>query len=73
MLKRIYSIFFVGTLMVFTPAFSAQNVSNIKKIIKKDGKIIVVIKEDGKEKEVVLDKDALSKITSTTKKKSKKC
>ncbi len=72
MLKRIYSILFVGTLMAFTPAYSAQSVSNIKQIIKKDGKIIVIIKENGKEKEVVLDQDALKKITSKNTKKGKK-
>ncbi len=75
MLKRIYSVLFIGTLMAFTPANSAQNVSNIQKIIKKDGKVIVIIKENGKEKELILDKDALSKITSskkTNKKNTKK-
>ena len=72
MLKRIYSVLFVGTLMAFAPAYSAQNVSNIKQIIKKDGKIIVILKENGKEKRVVLDQDALDKITSKTTKKSGK-
>jgi LysM repeat protein len=71
MLKRIYSILFVGTLMAFTPAYSAQNVSNIKQIIKKDGKIIVILKENGKEKRVILDQDALSKITAKNQKSKK--
>jgi len=72
MLKRIYSIFVVGTLMVFTPAYSTQSVSNIKKIIKKDGKIIVIIRENGKEKKLILNDKELKKITSKKDKKDKK-
>ncbi len=72
MFKRIYSILFIGTLMTFTQSYGAQSVSNIKQIIKKDGKIVVIVKENGKEKEVVLDQDALKKITSKTNKKGNK-
>ncbi len=69
MFKRIYSLLFVGTLMIFTPAHSApSSASNIKKIVKKDGKIIVIVRENGVDKEIVIDQKSLDKINKDKKK-----
>ncbi len=75
MFKRICSILFAGTLVTLAPAYSAPNsVSNVKKIVKKNGKIYVIIRENGKDKELILSEKDINKINSgkNSKKSSKK-
>jgi len=73
MFKRIYLVLVSGALLFAAPS-TTPNSSNIKKIIKSKDKIVVIIRENGKDKRVVLDSKALAKITasSKSKKKSKK-
>jgi len=69
MLKRIYTLLFSSALIALQSVYAAPNsVSNIKKIIKKDGKVIVIVRENGKDKEIILDQNMLNKITSNKKK-----
>ncbi len=71
MFKRIYTVLVSSVLLTFQSLYAApSSASNIKKIIKKDGKVIVIVRENGKDKEIVLDQSMLNKITS--KKDSKK-
>jgi len=73
MLKRIYTILITGTLLSIQSSFAApQTATNIKKIIQKKDKIIVIIHENGKDKEITLSKDALKSITQKQKKKLSK-
>jgi len=77
MFKRIYLVLVSGALLFAAPS-TTHNSSNIKKIIKSKDKVVVIIRENGKDKRVVLDSKTLAKMTAdskakkTTKKKSKK-
>jgi len=69
MLKRIYTILFTGTLLSMQPIFAApQKSTNIKKIIQKKDKIIVIIHENGKDRELTLTRDALNLLLKKNKK-----
>ena len=69
MLKRIYTILFTGTLLSMQPIFAApQKSTNIKKIIQKKDKIIVIIHENGKDRELTLTRDALNMLLKKNKK-----
>jgi len=70
MFKRIYLILISGAMLAAAP--SSHNSSNIKKIIKENGKVVVIIRENGKDKRVVLDAKDIAKMSSTSKKKSSK-
>ncbi|HHH20934.1 MAG TPA: LysM peptidoglycan-binding domain-containing protein [Nitratifractor sp.] len=74
MLKRIYTLLISGTLLSIQASYAApQTPTNIKKIITKKDKIIVIVRENGKDKEIVLTKEQLETLKKTdTKKLSKK-
>ena len=73
MFKRIYSLLISATVLGIQSSYAApQAPTNIKKIIQKKDKIIVIVHENGKDKQIVLSKDALEHFnkakTKTTKK-----
>ncbi len=69
MFKRIYTILFTGTLLSMQPIFATpQKSTNIKKIIQKKDKIIVIIHENGKDRELTLTKEALDILLNRSKK-----
>ena len=73
MFKRIYIVLFSGAMLLASPSKPPLNSSsNIKKIIKSKDKIIVIMRENGKDKRVVLDAKTLEKISKNAKKSSKK-
>jgi len=63
MIKKICIALFSGTLLFATP-----NSNNIKRIIKENNKIIVIIRENGKDKRVELSSKDLEKLTKKSKK-----
>jgi len=63
MIKKICIALFSGTLLFATP-----NSNNIKRIIKENNKIIVIIRENGKDKRVELSSKDLEKLTQKSKK-----
>jgi len=67
MFKKICIALFSGSLL-----FAAPNTNNIKRIIKENNKIIVVIRENGKDKRVELSSKDLEKLTNKSKKNSSK-
>jgi len=71
MFKRIYLILISGAILVASPS-AHNNGSNIKKIIKENGKVVVIIRENGKDKRVVLDEKALINMGLSSKNKSSK-
>jgi len=73
MFKRIYIVLFSSALLIASPSKNQlNNISNIKKIIKSKDKIVVIIRENGKDKKVVLDAKALEQISKNSKHKSSK-
>ena len=73
MFKRIYIVLFSSALLLASPSKAPLNSSsNIKKIIKSKNKIIVIIRENGKDKRVELDAKTLDKISKSSKSNSKK-
>jgi len=71
MIKRIYLLLISGSLLFAAPHSSVMNSSNIKKIIKSKDKIIVIIRENGKDKKVVLDSKTLESLSKKSKHNSK--
>lgn len=73
MLKRIYILLITGTLINTQAVFATpQSSTNIKKIIQKKDKIIVIIHENGKDKEFTLTRDALKVLLNKSKKSATK-
>ena len=73
MFKRIYIVLFSGALLLAAPSKAPLNSgSNIKKIIKSNNKIIVIMRENGKDKRVELDAKTLDKISKNSNSSSKK-
>ena len=73
MFKRIYIVLFSGALLLAAPSKPSINSgSNIKKIIKSNNKVIVIIRENGKDRRVELDSNALAKISKASKNTKKK-
>ena len=69
MFKRIYIVLFSGALLFATPSKAPLNSgNNIKKVIKSNDKIIVIMRENGKDKKVELDSKMLDKLSQKTKK-----
>ena len=66
MFKRIYLVLVSGALLFAAPS-TTHNSSNIKKIIKSKDKVVVIIRENGKDKRVVLDSKTLAKMTADSK------
>jgi len=66
MFKRIYLVLVSGALLFAAPN-TTHNSSNIKKIIKSKDKVVVIIRENGKDKRVVLDSKTLAKMTADSK------
>ena len=64
MFKRIYIVLISGSLLFAAPSTTG---SNIKKIIKENNKIVVIIRENGKDKKVVLDSNTLKALTKNQK------
>ncbi len=62
MLRKIYTIFIMGVTVSFTSVLANQSVTNIKKVVKKDGKIVVIVSENGKDKKLTLTPKELEKI-----------
>ena len=70
MFKRICITLLTGSMLFATPSTTG---SNIKKIIKENNKIVVILRENGKDKKVVLDSNTLKALTKNQKSsKSKK-
>ncbi len=73
MFKKIYIALFSGVVLFAAPSkILPNNSSNIKKIIKVKNKIIVIMRENGKDKRVELDAKTLDMISKNSKKSSKK-
>ena len=72
MFKRIYIVLFSSAMLLASPSKPPLNSSNIKKIIKSKDKIIVIMRENGKDKRVELDAKTLEAISKNAKKSSKK-
>lgn len=73
MFKRIYALFVTGTLLCLQPAVAARtSTSDIEKIVKKNGKIVVTVKENGKSKEIILSKKDIEKLEKKKKKRAAK-
>lgn len=73
MFKKIYIALFSGAVLFASPSkIVPNNSSNIKKIIKVNNKIIVIMRENGKDKRVELDAKTLDMISKNSKKSSKK-
>ena len=68
MFKRICITLITSSMLFATPSTTG---SNIKKIIKENNKIVVIIRENGKDKKVVLDSNTLEALTKNQKKSSK--
>jgi len=72
MFKKIYIALFSGVVLFAAPSKTTiNNSSNIKKIIKVKNKIIVIMRENGKDKRVELDAKTLDMISKNSKKSSK--
>jgi len=70
MFKRIYLFLLTSTLVAVNPVFATpSSATNIKKVIKKDGKVIVIVRENGEDKEIVLDNSEINKILNKDNKK----
>ncbi len=72
MFKKLYLILISSALLISSPNSNLKG-SNIKKIISKKNKIIVIIRENGKDKKITLNAKELETISSrNSKKKNKK-
>ncbi len=73
MLKRIYAVLVAGSIVAIQSLFATpSSVTNIQRIIKKNGKVIVIVRENGKNKEVILNQKDIEKITKESKNSNKK-
>ena len=65
MIKRIYTILLSGTIVALQGLFATpQSATNIKKIIQKKDEIIVIVHENGKDREIKLSKEALKNLSN---------
>ena len=67
MIKKICIALFSGSLL-----FAAPSSNNIKRVIKENNKLILIIRENGKDKRVELNSKDLEKLTKKSKKNSSK-
>ena len=73
MFKRIYTLLLTGSLLSIQATFAAPlKPTNIKKIIQKKDKVIVIVHENGKDREIILSKEALKEFSSTKESTTKK-
>jgi len=64
MIKRIYLSLIASSLIFASHNINIKN-ANIKKIIKENNKIVVIIRENGKDKKVVLDAKTLKSLSAS--------
>ncbi len=72
MFKKIYLLLISGSLLFAAPSSSViKSGSNIRKIIKNKDKVVVIIRENGKDKKVIFDAKTLENLAKKSKSSSK--